>query len=284
MRPEARAVLTGASLLAATLCTPPVRAELRPEWELGAGVSAITLSDYRGSDESRTYVLPFPYVIYRGERLRVDRQGLRGILFDSERVHLDISAHATPPVDSDDNRARSRMPSLDPTLEIGPRLNLDLARDRKREWTLTLRLPVRAVIATDLSHARSAGYTAYPHLDLDLRPVFLGGKWNLGLQAGALYGSREYHEYFYGVAPQFATAQRPAYVARGGYSGAVALASLTRRFPTFWAGAFVRYDTLRGAVFESSPLVRREHAVMAGFAIAWVFAQSDRRVEVDTDE
>jgi MipA family protein len=229
-------------------------------------------------------VLPFPYLIYRGERLRVDRQGLRGILFDAERVHLDISAHATPPVDSDENRARRGMPSLDPTLEIGPRLNIDLARDRVREWTLTLRLPVRAVVATDLSHTRGAGYTAYPHLDLDLRPVFLGGKWNLGLQAGPLYGSREHHDYFYGVAAQFATAERPAYEARGGYSGAVAMVSLTRRFPRFWLGAFARYDTLKGAVFEASPLVRRDHAVMAGFAIAWVFAQSDRLVHAESDE
>ena len=279
MRLTARAVAVAATLGAAT-----VHAELRPEWELGAGASAVTLSDYRGSDESQTYVLPFPYLIYRGERLRVDRQGLRGILFESERVHLDISAHATPPVDSDENRARQGMPSLDPTLELGPRLNLDLARDRVREWSLTLRLPVRAEVATDLSHTRAAGYTAYPHLDLDLRPVFLGGKWNLGLQAGPLYGSREHHEYFYGVAPQFATLERPAYQARGGYSGAVALVSLTRRFPRFWAGAFARYDTLKGAVFEASPLVRRDYAVMAGFAVAWVFAQSDRLVEAASDE
>ncbi len=279
MRLAARAVVVVAALSAAG-----ARAELRPEWELGAGASAITLSDYRGSDESHTYVLPFPYLIYRGERLRVDRQGLRGILFDSGRVHLDISAHATPPVDSDENRARQGMPSLDPTLEIGPRLNIDLVRDRARERTLTLRLPVRAVVATDLSHTRGAGYTAYPHLDLDLRPVFLGGKWNLGLQAGPLYGSREHHEYFSGVAPQFETAERPAYQARGGYSGAVALVSLTRRFPRFWLGAFARYDTLKGAVFEASPLVRRDHAVMAGFAIAWVFAQSETLVEAESDE
>jgi MipA family protein len=279
MRPAARAVV-----LAAALCAASARAELRPEWELGAGPSTITLPDYRGSDESRTYLLPFPYLIYRGERLRVDRQGVRGILFDSERVHLDISLYATPPVDSEDNRARQGMPRLDPTIEIGPRLNLDLVRDRVHEWTLTLRLPVRAVVATDFSHTRGAGYTAYPHLDLDLRPVFLGGKWNLGLQAGALYGSREHHEYFYGVAPQFATAERPAYEARSGYSGALGIVSLTRRFPRFWLGAFARYDTLKGAVFDASPLVRRDHAVMAGFAIAWVFAQSDRLVQAESDE
>jgi MipA family protein len=206
------------------------------------------------------------------------------MFFESDRVELDLSMNATPPVDSDKNRARAGMPHLDPTIEIGPRLNFILLRDRPNERALTLRLPVRAVIATDLSDVRDAGFTAYPHLSADLRPVFLGGKWNLGLQAGALYGTRRYHEYFYSVAPQFATPERPAYDARGGYSGAIALASITRRWNKMWVGAFARYDTLKGASFESSPLMRRDYSVMAGIAVAWVFTESDRQVEVDVED
>ena len=259
-------------------------AELRPEWELGAGASVFSFPDYRGSDESQTYALPFPYVIYRGDRLRVDRQGVRGVLFESERFELDLSVNATPPVESDENRARQGMPHLDPTLEIGPRLNVTLAQDRAHQWAVNFRMPLRAVIATDLSHAEGAGYTAYPHLTLDMRPLMFGVKWNVGLQGGPLYATRRYHEYFYGVAPQFATPERPAYEARGGYSGALALASITRRFPKFWVGAFARYDTLKGASFESSPLVRRDYAVMAGIAVAWVFMESAKRVDVEVDD
>jgi len=274
-----RALLLGTLVLSFS-----AHAELRPEWEIGAGASVFTLPDYRGSDESRGYVLPFPYVIYRGERFRVDRQGLRGIFFESDRVELNLSLNATPPVDSDDNRAREGMPELEPTLEIGPRLDLTLARDRAREWSLELRLPLRAAIATDLSHTRHIGYVSYPHLHLFTRPVLAGVKWNLGLQAGPLFATDDYHQYFYGVDAPFATPDRPAYSAGGGYSGALALASLTRRFPRFWVGAFARYDTLKGAAFESSPLMRRDYAVMAGFAVAWVFAESGRKVEVDVDE
>jgi len=187
-------------------------------------------------------------------------------------------------VESDDNRAREGMTPLDPTLEIGPRLDITLARDRAREWSFELRLPVRTAIATDLSHTRQVGYVAYPHLHLFTRPVLGGVKWNLGLQAGPLYATREYHQYFYGVDEAFATPERPAYAAGGGYSGALALLSLTRRFPRFWVGAFARYDTLKGAAFEDSPLVRRDYAVMAGVAVAWIFAESGKRVEVDIDE
>ncbi|MCD6040476.1 MAG: hypothetical protein K0R40_79 [Burkholderiales bacterium] len=265
-------------------CALQARAELKPEWELGAGVTGFTLPDYRGSDENRGYVLPFPYAIYRGEKVRLDRGGVRGLFLDTDRVQLDLSMTATPPVDSDKNRAREGMPHLDPTLEVGPRLKITLARDRLDDWALSFRLPVRAVVATDFSHWKGAGYTAYPHLALDTRPVFLGGRWNLGLQAGPLYGTRAYHKYFYQVDPEHATPERPAYEARGGYSGALAIASITRRFQKLWVGAFIRYDTLKGAAFESSPLVRRDDALMAGLAFAWVFAESASKVEVDVDD
>jgi len=262
----------------------PAQAELKPEWEFGAGATAFTLPDYRGSDESRAYLLPFPYVVYRGDRLRVDRQGARGMLFESDRVELDLSVSATPPVDSSENRARQGMPDLDATIEIGPRLNFILMRDRAAERALTLRLPLRAVIATDLSHADSAGYVFYPNLSWDARPVLLGGKWNLGLQAGLLHGSREYHQYFYGVEPQFVTPERPAFEARGGYSGAALAGSLTRRMGKWWVGGFVRYENLKNAAFEASPLVRQDYALMAGVAFALVFVESDRRVEVDVED
>lgn len=272
--------LAAAIALAAAL---PAHAELKPEWELGAGGTVLSLPDYRGSDESRIYAAPFPYVIYRGERLRVDRGGVRGMFFESERFELDLSINATPPVD-EKNRAREGMPHLDPTIEIGPRLNFILLRDRVNDRAFSLRVPVRAVIATDLSDARWTGFTAYPHLWAGLRPVFLGGKWNVGLQAGPLYGTGRYHDYFYSVEPEFATAERPAYDARSGYSGTMALASITRRFQKMWIGAFARYDTLKGAAFESSPLVRRDHFFMWGIALAWVFAESSHHVEVDVDD
>lgn len=272
------------ALFFALLLALPARAELRPEWEFGVGATAFSLPDYRGSDESRSYLLPIPYAVYRGDKVRVDRQGARGMLFESDRVELDLSVSATPPVDSDKNRARQGMPSLDPTVEIGPRLNLILMRDRGAERALTLRLPLRAVIATDLSYAEGAGVVAQPNLSLDTRPVWFGSKWNFSAQLGLLYGSRSYHQYFYGVEPQFATPARPAFEARGGYSGAFGLASLTRRMGKFWIGGFARYDSLKGAAFEASPLLRQDYALMAGVAFAWVFVESDRKVEVDVED
>ena len=74
-----------ALLLCAWASTP--RAELLPQWEFGFGATAFTLPDYRGSDERRGYLFPLPFVVYRGEKVRVDRQGFRGLRFNFMR-HL----------------------------------------------------------------------------------------------------------------------------------------------------------------------------------------------------
>ena len=66
--------------------------ERLPKWELGLGLAAVNLPDYPGADQSQSYVLPFPYIIYRGARLKAGREGLRGLLFESKRWDLDISA------------------------------------------------------------------------------------------------------------------------------------------------------------------------------------------------
>jgi hypothetical protein len=58
--------------------TPLAGAAELPLWEVGAGVAVIDFPDYRGADERRVLVLPFPYVVYRGELLQADREGLRG--------------------------------------------------------------------------------------------------------------------------------------------------------------------------------------------------------------
>ena len=62
-----------------------------PVWEVGAGLSGITLPDYRGSARQRQYLLPFPMFVYRSPHLRVDRSGIRADLWDSDSVELDVS-------------------------------------------------------------------------------------------------------------------------------------------------------------------------------------------------
>ena len=243
----------------------------KPLWELGLGVAGLRLPDYRGSDQSRSYLLPLPYIVYRGTWLKADRDGARALLFDTQRVKVDVSVAASTPTRSRDNAAREGMPNLAAVGEIGPNLNLTLAHSIENRWRLDLRLPLRAAVTLQRS-PEFIGTTFSPHLNLDLAGV--AGGWNLGLLTGPLFADRKYHEHFYGVDAAYATPERAAYRAHGGYAGWQALAATSRRFGNTWVGAFVRYDSLRGAAFEDSPLVRRHSALTMGFGVSWILATS----------
>jgi outer membrane scaffolding protein for murein synthesis (MipA/OmpV family) len=256
-------------------------AEQLPLWEAGLGATVISFPHYRGSDERRSWVLPFPYFVYRGEFLQADERRLRGLFFKTERAELDISVNGTPPVDSSESDARQGMPDLDATLEIGPSLNFLLKRSDDRRSRLELRLPVRAAFATDLSHVDFAGWVFQPNLNLDIRDAFGYPGWNFGALAGPMFADDRYHQYFYGVEPAFATASRPAYNAAGGYAGTQFLVSLSKRFRKFWVGGFARWDTLSGAVFTDSPLVKTHQYFAAGVALAWMLGESETRVETN---
>jgi MipA family protein len=261
------------------LLTHATRAEQLPLWEAGAGLAVVSFPDYRGSDERNLYALPIPYVVYRGERLKIDRQKVRGLLFSSDTAELDVSVSGTVPVRSRDNAARQGMPNLDPTLEIGPSVNVRLFRSASDRTRVELRLPLRAVIATDIKDTRYAGVLFHPHVNVDFKDVFPGPGWNLGLLAGPVFATERYHDYFYGVAPQFATPSRPAFNARGGYSGLQFIGALSKRFQNYWVGGFVKADSLHGAAFEDSPLVKQKYALSAGVAVAWIFGKSREFVE-----
>lgn len=247
-----------------------------PLWELGAGLGAISFPDYRGSDERSSYLLPIPYFIYRGEKLKVARDSVSGRLLETEKFVIDLSLNGSVPVDSDDNEARAGMPDLDPTLEFGPILKVPLLVSAQKRRRLDFRLPVRAIITSDLEHI---GWIAQPQLNLDIASPLGYEGWRLGLVAGPLFGDEEYHDYFYGVTPQFARPGRPAYSADGGYAGTQLIAALSKRYPRFWVGGFVKWDTLDGAVFEDSPLIRDESFFTGGIAISWIFKVSETQVE-----
>ena len=251
----------------------------RPLWEAGVGVTVLDFPDYRGSDERHTLVLPIPYLVYRGEFLKSDRESVRGEFYHVDRLELDLSVNGSIPVDSRENSARQGMSNLDPTLQIGPNLSVSLMRSEAMH--LKLRFPLRAVLATDLKHVTDQGWVFEPQINLDVYNRFPGPGWDLGFAAGPLYGNKRYHNYFYGVSPQDVTAERPAFEASGGYGGFQFIATLSKRFHSYWVGGFVRADTLSGATFENSPLVRQKESFAGGIAVSWVFGQSQDMVEAD---
>lgn len=258
--------------LCIVLASGGASAESLPLWELGFGVAGLGLADYRGSKEYHYRALPVPYLVIRSEHLRADRDGLRGLFFSSDRVELNFSAAASLATDTDDNKLREGMPELDPSFEIGPSLNINLSGDDFYQgWVL--RLPARSVYGFNSDGIDHIGWLFNPSLswrhgdDTRLRFTYTGGLY---------YADREYHDYYYSVAPEFATPIRPAYAAKSGYSGFSHQFGLTRRIGDIWYGAYLRYDNLNKAEFNDSPLVETRDYFAAGIAVSWVFARSTR--------
>jgi outer membrane scaffolding protein for murein synthesis (MipA/OmpV family) len=80
-----------------------------PLWEAGVGVFPSTFPAYRGSDDQQYYLLPIPYLMYHGDILRIDREGVRARLFDTDRIEVNVSVNGAIPVNSDESDARKDM-------------------------------------------------------------------------------------------------------------------------------------------------------------------------------
>ncbi len=263
-------------LIAGMLATPAVQAAEEPLWEIGLGIGVVNFPSWRGANTSSNFVAPLPYVAWRGERLRADREGARGLLVDRPRLEIDISFDGAVPVDSDDNDAREGMDNLDPILEGGPSVNWLLHESDRGLWRL--RLPIRAAISISSDALNDRGWTANPMLNYRTRRSH--EQWNFGASLGPRFATRRYHAYYYDVSESDETAERPAFSASGGYSGSTLMLSASHRIDRVWAGVFMRYDYLDGAAFEDSPLVQTRHAVLVGLGFSVVLWQSDRTVPI----
>ena len=168
---------------------------------------------------------------------------------------------------------------LKPTFEAGLQLELHVWRSDDSRIKLDIRIPLRDAF-TFQAPPHSIGTTLTPGLKLKAEDPWGYAGWKAGLYVGPLFANRRYDNYFYSVPPQNATASRPVYQAAGGYAGAQFVVDISKRFPHYWFGAFVRYDNLTGAVFEDSPLVRQENYWSAGFAFAWMIGRSSTIVQV----
>ncbi len=255
--------------------------EEKPLWELGIGAGILRMPDYRGSDESRYYVLPYPYLIYRGGILKIDERRISGQLFKTDRVLLDISGYGSVPVKSSSNSARAGMPDLDPTFEIGPALRIKLLESNADGYKLSMALPLRAFFSTDFSSVRHEGWVFSPRLNLEKNNLIPETGLKLGISAGPMFADNSYNAYFYTVEQAYARATRPAYSAGGGYCGSTLTVGLNKAYKQLIFHAFVSADFLHGAVFEESPLVKTRTSVMSGFSVSWLFAKSAKTVTSD---
>ena len=269
---RAIALITTVLLLFST--TLPANDDI--SWSYGIGVGALSLDDYRGSARRNDYLLPFPYLRLKSKRLAIDENGLHGRLAVIPNARLEMSMAAGIPVAADKNQLRQDMPGLAPSFEIGPALEMTISTSTDGNRELVINLPFRAAFTVSGFTIRHQGWILSPFIEYRLhfgRPE----PWRLGIAAGPIYADRRYHDYYYGVEPEYSTLTRPTYSATAGYSGYRVTVTLAKRQGQYWYGMFARYDNLAGATFTDSPLVETDDYLAAGMAVACILGGSGMR-------
>ncbi len=250
--------------------------EAKPLYELGIGGGGGYLPDYPSSDESRWRGVPFPYFIYRGKIFRSDqRKGTRARFFNGENWEVDLSGAGSFPASSKDNLARKGMPDLDWLGEFGPRFIYEL-NTSKADQRLSVRFPLRWVMSTDLRDIVHQGYSFAPELMWELFNLWhANSRLAIGLTANFI--DTKLASYFYSVDSSFATAERNAFAANGGYAGSEITVSFSH--PIVKGLRSVSRFTLEnynGTANANSPLHRTDWSTSLSFGIIWVFVESQQ--------
>ncbi|MGC9386572.1 MAG: MipA/OmpV family protein [Hydrogenovibrio sp.] len=249
-----------------------------PKWEIGIGPGFLSYPDYPGSKEQNNLLVPFPYITYRSDAFTIDQREIKKPLYEYRNLEFDLSIAGTIPVSSKDNQARDGMDDLDASIGIGPEIKARLYRNDLNEFKFEW--PVRWVLASDLRSIHEEGFVTSPGFYYYFRQGFTQRKrLKITLGTRADFATARNNNYFYGVDEAYATADRPAYKASGGFAGMAYIVSLNWHIGDFWLGGFYRLRDLSGSVYEDSPLMETTRAETYGFAITWNFYQSDTTVQ-----
>ena len=259
----------------------PVMQE-KPLWELGLGAGALLQPQYPSSSETQTRGLGLPYVVYRGDVLRIgDGQSARAVAAENSLYEISLSFAAAFDSDSEGNQRRQGMPDLDFVFEIGPQIMFKLGNysftDNSRS-ELQLLLQTRAAFSTDFGAIEHRGYVFEPMLRYKHYGLF-APEFDGIISVRPVWATRDLHAYFFDVDPQYTDINRRAYQATSGYFGTGV------NFSGTWhlnerARIFLSLQTTfhSGAANHSSPLFEDNFTAGLGVGFIWSFLKSKRTV------
>ncbi len=266
-----------ALILLLTLLTFPIaQGRVLPLWEYGLGVGATRFYHYPAADQTRDWVLPFPTFQYRGKVLKADdREGARAALLEDPLWSLELSGGGLPGLKSNDNRVREGMPDLPWRLQLGPQLVLRLHPkfQAKAGFYQTLISPDFRLLKTQ-GTATQLQFHWHPLDGKHWGSWQTQAQWILSLFAA----SRDFHEVYFEVPPEFATAERPSFAARDGFLSYTFtyFQKFERNRTAFYAG--LSQEFFDKSVNRESPLHRQDRNF--SFLVAWTYrlGESEQKV------
>ncbi|MFL2547107.1 MAG: MipA/OmpV family protein [Candidatus Rariloculaceae bacterium] len=251
-----------------------------PLWEFRIAAFGRYAPIYPGSPNQNLTVLPLPYPVYRGSRLRFGENFdtfAEGRVIERPRVKLDINFNVNFGEDSEDIDGREGMPNLDPLLEVGPELEIRLT-DRApgdHEWLLALQL--RAAVSFDGGSADGRGYLLNPELEYRVDQAF-GTRNDLSFRWKSTWASEDYTDYYYGVAPEFETLTRSSFDASSGYIGSEFRIGFERQLTEkLRFDGNVKLWVNKGAENRDSPLFHDDYGFGLQAAFIWTLGESETR-------
>ena len=234
------------------------------EFQWGVGSLNFKAHHYRGSREEKSYFIPLPYFRYTSEKIQAEPSFIKGVFYRDDKISLNLSLHTGLSVESNQNLARSGMPKLKRTSELGPMFSVKLWSCPSLKRQLYFKWPFRMVNTLTLSSLKRVGFMSAPHLNLVQEPTSHFFHWSLEYSLALMWGSQKYHNFYYGVEPTYATAARPAYEASRGYSGLQNALILKKQWKNFIFLPFFRWDLLNEVAFRESPLFQTKSYFLAG--------------------
>lgn len=239
-------------------------------FEWGGGLLTVVGNHYRGSDQAKVWLFPIPYFTYTSKNIEAEPSFIRGVIFRNDWFSFKLSLILGLNVQSKGNRAREGMPTLDYTVEAGPMAIFHLWHSDKKNLTINFEWPVRESFASDLTYVKTAGLFTVPYLNIIHSADASSWNWKSEFSISPMYADEKYHQRFYGVDKEFVRADRPFYKASGGYSGFQTALVLNKRSDNLVMIPFFRWDNLKGAVFENSPLVKTKNYFVGGLGLFWL--------------
>jgi len=282
------AICSAASNLCAAGENKPAKhdeiAEEKPLWEMNLAAFGRYGPAYPASEDSQINIIPLPFPIYRGRFLRVGDDTDKPVttrIFRRDRIKLDIDFGLNFPVDSDDVDARTGMPDLDLLAEAGPELEFQFAKG-PRAGNAFLALQARGAFSFDGLDPTWRGLIFSSELRY-VRPVN-HERTEFMARITPEWAGNEYMDFFYGVAPEYATPERPEYRATGGYLGTKLAFSVKHRLSEdFELRTGVRFGLYQGARNRGSSLYTAETNSGIYIAFLWKFWESARMADTEPD-
>ncbi|EWH10604.1 putative outer membrane protein [Catenovulum agarivorans DS-2] len=249
----------------------PTLLAAKSQLDIGVGLGYTQIPHYVGAAQQHQYLVPYPYVYYKSDKIEFNRNALNASLWQHENWLVDWSASGSLALDSDDNQLRKGMDDLAWVLEFGPALRYFWLGDKESDDSFSAIFAIRHGIGFDKLNLEHVGFLFEP--GLRYQSLYQLSDWQLKLTASwqLVYADRNYNSYYYSVPVEQVTTTRHFYQAGAGLNSHRLSLGLTASHGHWWYGAFFRYNDLTNASVKNSPLVAKKRDWMLGIAITRIF-------------